>query len=70
MANRDIVDEHDKRTLSIMRGEDEESDWIDYPNGVRSGPIQARYRGEERLAKLRSLKRHWDPTGIFTKEFL
>ncbi|KAH8835021.1 hypothetical protein DL96DRAFT_1702026 [Flagelloscypha sp. PMI_526] len=41
-----------------------------YQNFSRDAPVEHRYRGEERLNKLRMLKKIWDPSGIFTKEFL
>ena len=46
------------------------SEWADYQNGTRSGPIELRFRGEHRLARLRRLKKEWDPTGVFTSQLL
>ena len=41
-----------------------------FPNHTRTRPIEERYRGEARVAKLKELKKHWDPQGVFTTEFL
>lgn len=53
-----------------MRSGTEEKDFIAYANGSREDPIEHRYKGLERLEKLRSLKKKWDPLGVFTKELL
>lgn len=52
-----------------MRGLDT-SEWADYQNATRSGPIELRFRGKERIARLQQLKRMWDPTAIFTNQLL
>ena len=44
--------------------------YVDLPHGTRTGPIERRFRGQERLAKLRALKKEFDPQGTFTREFL
>ena len=54
----------------LMRGGHQEADWIDYQNSTRDGPVENRFKGEDRLARLRMLKREWDPMGVFTREFL
>lgn len=41
-----------------------------FANHTRVKSIEQRYRGEERSKKLGSLKRTWDPQGVFTKQFL
>lgn len=41
-----------------------------YQNFSREAPIEERYRGTERRAKLKVLKQKWDPSGIFTKQLL
>jgi FAD/FMN-containing dehydrogenase len=43
---------------------------IDFPNSTRTWPVEWRYRGEGRLARLRAVKQQWDPTGVFTDQFL
>lgn len=45
-------------------------DYIDLPHGTRTGPIERRFRGQERLTRLRNLKKEFDPQGRFTREFL
>lgn len=52
-----------------MRGPDP-AEYVDYQNGTRDGPIERRFRGTERLARLRQLKKHWDPSGVFTRQLL
>lgn len=47
-------------------------DFVDFANSVREpeSPVEWRYKGSERLGRLRELKRKWDPNGVFSKEFL
>ena len=68
-ANRAKVDEYSDRYIAIMRGVDR-SEFADFQNGTRTGPIELRYRGEERLEKLQRLKQEWDPKGVFTSQLL
>ena len=63
------MDEFNDRSLVIMRGQNDE-EWVDYQNGTREDPIERRFRGEERLERLRRLKKLWDPTGVFTTQLL
>lgn len=67
--NRSKVDEYNERSTAIMRGNDEVN-FVDFQNGTRVGPIERRFRGNKRLAKLMALKIEWDPRGVFTSEFL
>lgn len=67
--NRAQVDKFNERCISLMRGTDE-ARFVDYQNGTREGPIEWRYRGAERLARLKSLKKQWDLEGVFTKQLL
>ncbi|TGO59700.1 hypothetical protein BELL_1233g00010 [Botrytis elliptica] len=67
--NRSKVDEFNERSIAIMRGNDE-ANFVDFQNDTRVGPIERRFRGNERLTKLMALKREWDPRGVFTSEFL
>ncbi|KAI9717577.1 MAG: hypothetical protein M1828_007138 [Chrysothrix sp. TS-e1954] len=69
-ANRRLVEEYDTKALTIMRGTADQRHWIDFQNSTRTGPIEARYRGAGRLARLMSLKRQWDPHGLFTRQLL
>lgn len=61
--------EYNTKCLDIMRGPDQNT-WAFFPSATRLGPIKARYRGKERLDRLRALKRKWDPTGVFTDQLL
>ncbi|KAL8726654.1 MAG: hypothetical protein Q9181_005968, partial [Wetmoreana brouardii] len=66
----DIVSRFEQRAIETMRlGTDLES-YIDLPHGTRTGPIERRFRGAQRLSKLRALKREYDPEGVFTRELL
>ncbi|TGO46140.1 hypothetical protein BOTNAR_0611g00070 [Botryotinia narcissicola] len=67
--NRSKVDEFNERSIAIMRGNDE-ANFVDFQNGTRVGPIERRFRGNERLTNLMALKREWHPRGVFTSEFL
>lgn len=53
-----------------MRKGTEQKAFVSYANTSREDPIEDRYKGAERLEKLRALKREWDPKGIFTDIFL
>ncbi|KAL3459522.1 FAD binding domain-containing protein [Aspergillus heterothallicus] len=63
------VDAYNDECIAVVRGPDK-SQYIDFQNATRSGPIEYRYPGEERLARLRELKRQWDPKGVFTRQLL
>ncbi|KAI1088778.1 hypothetical protein F5B19DRAFT_505270 [Rostrohypoxylon terebratum] len=68
-ANRQKVDDFNDQSIAIMRGPDR-SEYADFQNGTRTGPIELRYRGVGKLEKLKMLKKTWDPTGVFTKQLL
>lgn len=53
-----------------MRVGMDEKDFITYANCGREDPIEYRYKGVERLERLKSLKKKFDPLGVFTKELL
>lgn len=63
------VAELNAECIAISRGPDR-SEYADFQNATRTGPIEFRFRGEGKLEKLRSLKRTWDPTGVFTRQLL
>jgi len=67
--NRAAVDSFNEKCLAIMRGPNI-AEYIDFANGTRDGPIEWRFRGKERLDKLRQLKKTWDEFGVFTRQFL
>ncbi|KAL8805833.1 MAG: hypothetical protein Q9182_001745 [Xanthomendoza sp. 2 TL-2023] len=60
----------DKRAQEIMRTDTNEDAFVSYTNTSRSDPISHRYKDAAAVAKLKELKRHWDPEGCFTKELL
>jgi hypothetical protein len=63
------MDGYNTKCLDVMRGSDEET-YVVFQNATRLSPIKYRYRGKERLDRLKSLKREWDPTGVFTDQLL
>jgi hypothetical protein len=65
----DKVSEYDNKCLDLMRSSDQES-LVSFQNNTRASPIQFRYRGKERLERLKALKKKWDPTGVFTHQLL
>lgn len=68
--NWDTVFGFEQRAIETMRlGTDRET-YIDLPHGTRTGPIERRFPGKERLSKLRALKKEFDPQGVFTRELL
>ncbi|KAF2787641.1 FAD-binding domain-containing protein [Melanomma pulvis-pyrius CBS 109.77] len=68
-ASRGKVDEFNDKSIEIMRGPDR-SEYADFQNGTRTGPIELRFRGDRKLEKLKELKKKWDPTGVFTTQLL
>ena len=58
------------KVIAAMRIGQLESQYVNFQNSVRDGPIAWRYRGNDRLAKLRMLKKRWDSKGMFTKQLL
>ena len=69
-AHHEGVAQLDREAQAAVRAGVEEKDFVTYSNSDRLDPIDYRYKGSERQAKLRNLKQAWDPKGIFTKEFL
>ena len=60
----------EQRAIDTMRLGTRPEDYVDLPHGTRTGPIERRFRGQETLTRLRSLKKEFDPQGRFTREFL
>ena len=58
------------KVLQLAREGQAEDQKADFPNSTRTGPVEWRFRGSERLAKLKELKRRWDLDGVFTTEFM
>ncbi|KAK7918184.1 FAD-linked oxidoreductase [Apiospora marii] len=67
--SRQQVDMFNDESIKIMRGPDE-SEYADFQNGTRTGPIELRFRGPGKLDKLKALKLKWDPEGVFTTQLL
>ena len=61
---------YDHGARKEMRVNTEEAAYISFTNSNREDPVEHRYRGADRLSKLKALKKKWDPKGGFTKEFL
>lgn len=68
-ASHEKVTELNAECIAISRGPDR-SEYADFQNATRTDPIELRFRGEGKLEKLRSLKRTWDPKGVFTRQLL
>ncbi|KAB5560303.1 hypothetical protein GE09DRAFT_86962 [Coniochaeta sp. 2T2.1] len=59
-----------EETMAYVRRDQPKEAYSFYQNFSRTAPIEERYKGAERLAKLRGLKKKWDPKGVFTKQLL
>ncbi|KAK7711363.1 hypothetical protein SLS64_005386 [Diaporthe eres] len=68
-ASHAKVAELNAKCIAVSRGPDR-SEYADFQNATRTGPIEHRFRGEGKLEKLQSLKRTWDPRGVFTRQLL
>ncbi|KAL1962835.1 hypothetical protein VTN77DRAFT_9110 [Rasamsonia byssochlamydoides] len=60
----------DKAAQEQIRVGAAETSYVSYTNTSREDPLEWRYKGAERVARLRELKKKWDPTGVFTRELL
>lgn len=69
-ANHSTVENITNKARGAMRKGVEEQDYISYTNIGREDLIIYRYKGVDRLEKLKALKKEWDPAGVFTTEFL
>ena len=56
--------------MDTVRFGTDPKDLVDVTHGTRTGPIELRFPDKEKLAKLRALKREYDPQGIFTRQLL
>ena len=52
-----------------MRVGTKDEAFISYTNCTPEDSIEYRYKGAARIAKLRDLKRKWDPKGVFTRSY-
>ncbi|KAI0835703.1 FAD-binding domain-containing protein [Hypoxylon sp. FL0890] len=69
-ANHEFVSDMDQRAQAAMRAGTHEEAFISYTNTTREDPLEYRYRGADRVKRLKALKQEFDPTGVFTKELL
>lgn len=59
-----------QEAMEYIRQQQNPSDYTFYGNFSRVQPVEHRYRGRERLRRLKELKMAWDPKGVFTGQFL
>ena len=69
VASREKVDEYSLKAIAAMR-EATYSEQIEFGNATRAGPVELRFRGNDRADKLKALKQVWDPSGVFTRQLL
>lgn len=69
-ANHGTAEAIVNKAKSSLRKGSEEHDYVSYTNLGRDDPIDQRYKGTDRLERLKGLKKTWDPTGVFTTELL
>lgn len=62
--------QYDLAAIKQMRAGAEEASYVSYTNTSRDSPLEHRYKGAERIARLKALKQTWDPEGAFTKQLL
>ncbi|KAJ7482374.1 hypothetical protein B0H11DRAFT_2173301 [Mycena galericulata] len=60
----------EQEVLALLRQGQAAENEAAFQNWSRDEPLQRRYRGAERLGKLKRLKKEWDPKGIFTVQLL
>lgn len=69
-TNHDFVTTIDQKARATMHAGTEEEAFVSYTNTNRQDPVEHRYKGSDRIDRLRALKKQIDPTGVFTREFL
>ncbi|OTA67143.1 FAD-binding domain-containing protein [Hypoxylon sp. EC38] len=69
-ANHDFVSSMDHRAQVAMRAGTQQEAFVSYTNTTREDPLEHRYKGADRVNRLKALKKEFDPTGIFTRELL
>lgn len=60
----------DKKAQDATRAGTPETAFVSYTNCSREEPLEYRYKGTEGIAKLKALKKQYNPTGVFTKQLL
>lgn len=69
-ASVESVQRYLDKVTAVLRRRQKPEEHVDFANSLRSGPVERRHHGEERLMKLRTLKEKWDPEGRFSDQFL
>ncbi|KAI1411879.1 FAD-binding domain-containing protein [Hypoxylon sp. FL1857] len=69
-ANHELVSSLDRRAQAAMRAGTQQEAFISYTNTTREDPLEFRYKGADRVKRLKLLKKEFDPTGVFSKELL
>ncbi|KAI5859276.1 FAD-binding domain-containing protein [Durotheca rogersii] len=69
-AHHDFVAKMDQKAQECMRVGTNEEAFVSYTNTSREDALEYRYKGDDRIRRLRALKREFDPTGTFTRELL
>lgn len=65
-----VAFEYGEKLVALCQEDQKEDQKALFPNHSRVNKIEYRYRGEDRRSKLAALKKEWDPTGVFTRQFL
>lgn len=68
--DHDYVAAIDKKAQEATLVGTDEAAYVSYTNTNRDDPLEYRYKGSERIARLKALKSKYDPTGVFTKQLL
>ena len=69
-ASHDAAVALSKEYFDMCQEDLPESEKSLFPNHWRGNDVERRFRGEGTLTKLKELKASWDPSGVFTKQFL
>lgn len=56
--------------VAMCQDDQREDEKASFPNHTRTQSLEQRYRGADRLERLKGLKKLWDPNGIFTTQLL
>jgi hypothetical protein len=64
------VDKAESEALAAATKGFNEEEVHTYQNFSRDTSLESRFGSKERVEKLKSLKKEWDPTGVFTTELL
>jgi hypothetical protein len=61
---------YSEKFLSMWEEGQQEEEKASFLNHNRTAPLDRRYKGEARQRKLKTLKKTWDPNGVFTTQLL